>query len=136
VSPSESSPGAGREVAGTTGAAHSPIVLSVHTHQLQSDGLWLLAVGALLIVAALLAAGPPAGLDGMKQGVGRANERVAWALSLAAAVCVIVGSALLLVGNFPTDWVLWVSLVGVVTLLIAGWFASGSKSARKLPWWR
>lgn len=88
-----------------------PVALtSQHTHYLQSDGLWLLSLGALILVAALVAGGPPRGMDGTPMASGRPNERLAWALNTAGASSAVAGSVLLLIGNFPTRWVLWVSL--------------------------
>ena len=107
-----------------------------HAHRLQSDGLWLLALGALLVVAALVAAGPPRGLDGTRMAEGRPNERIAWSLNVAGASSIVAGSILLLIGNFPTDWVLWVSVVTLIAILVVGSFISGRKFARKLPGWR
>jgi hypothetical protein len=103
---------------------------------MQSDGLWLLALGALILVAALIAAGPPRGLDGTRMAGGRPNERLAWALNIAGAASVVTGSALLLIGNFPTNWVLWVSLAAVVVILGIGWLISAHSFARRLPFWR
>jgi hypothetical protein len=108
------------------GASQAATAAAHHTH-LQSDGLWFLALGALMLIGALIAAGPPRGLDGMRMAQGRTNERIAWSLKLAGTGSVITGSILLLIGNFPTDWVLWVSGAAVVLILGIGWVVSGRR---------
>lgn len=117
-------------------AVRQAAVAASHTRHLESDGLWLLALGALILIGALIAAGPPRGLNGMRMGEGRPGERLAWSLNIAGAASVVTGSTLVLIGNFPTNWVLGVSVAAVVLILVIGWFASGHRIARKLPGWR
>ncbi|HEX3391572.1 MAG TPA: hypothetical protein VHS55_03325 [Solirubrobacteraceae bacterium] len=67
---------------------------------------------------------------------GRPNERLAWALNIAGAASVVAGSVLLLIGNSPTGWVLWVSVGAVALIVLIGWLLSGHRFARRLPFWR
>lgn len=123
-------------IAGHPVALQASAVAVSHTHRLQSDGLWMLALGALLLIAALIAAGPPRGLDGTRMEEGRPSDRLAWSLNIAGATSVVAGSTLVLIDDFPTNWVLWVSLAAVGLIVVIGWIVSGRRIARRFPGWR
>jgi hypothetical protein len=91
---------------------------------LERDGLWLIAVGALLIVIALLVGGHQGGLGGRPVGrQGTRRDRMVYAVTAAGACLVAVGSIIVAVKAFPAWWVVVVTVAGggLAVWLFAAW---------------
>jgi hypothetical protein len=91
---------------------------------LESDGLWFIAVGALLIVVAVLLGGHPGGLGSRPLGrQGTPRDRLVYAWTAAGACLVAVGSVIVAVKAFPALWVVAVTVVGaaLAVWLFAAW---------------
>jgi MFS family permease len=87
---------------------------------LESAGLWLIAIGAVIAVVGLLVGGHLAGLSGRPVGpVGRRNDRVAYAGAAAGAVLVAAGSILVAIKNVPAWWVILLTAAGAGALFWA-----------------
>src|SRR4051812_18731192 len=99
-------------------------VLAVSSDLVEQDGLFLVGVGAVVVVLAQLIWGAPRGLDGMRMAVGRPRERLGWALSVVGAFLLAVGSVLVAIGNWPHLWLLLATAGAIIVLTLAGWWWS------------
>lgn len=91
---------------------------------LARDGLWLVAVGALLIVMAILVGGHQGGLGGRPVGrQGTRRDRMVYAVTAVGACLVAVGSVIVAVKAFPTWWVVVVTVAsaGLAVWVFAAW---------------
>ena len=91
---------------------------------LESDGLWFIAIGALLIVVAVLLGGHPGGLGTRPLGrQGTRSDRLVYAGTAAGACLVAVGSVIVAVKAFPSLWVVGVTVMGaaLAVWLFAAW---------------
>jgi hypothetical protein len=87
---------------------------------LERDGLWLIAVGALIVGGSLFAQGPLRGPSGRPQGaVSDARDRFLFACAVSGALLVALGSFLVVVAAMPDVWIVVASFVGVVGAVYA-----------------
>jgi hypothetical protein len=94
---------------------------------LERDGLWLIAVGALVVGASLFLQGPPHGPSGRPQGaISTGRDRFIFACGVAGAFLVALGSLLVMVAAFPKLWVVAASIVGVAIAVYASWRLAGA----------
>jgi len=110
------------------------IVIAVSSEVLERDGLFLIGVGAVVIVVAQFIWGSPRGLDGTPMGVGRPAERLGWTLNVVGAALVAGGSILVLIGNWPSFWFYISMAAGLVLATAAGysWTGRGKDSSSRL----
>jgi hypothetical protein len=88
--------------------------------ELERDGLWLIAVGALIVGLSLFVQGPQRGLTGRPVGaVSTHRDRFLFAAGVSGALLVALGSVLVMIGTFPDLWVVIASLVGVAIAVCA-----------------
>ena len=106
------------------------IVSAVNSALLESDGLFLVGVGALVIVVAQLIWGAPRGLDGTQMSQGRRAERLGWTLNAVGAAFVAAGSALILVGNWPSLWFATPALAVLLLFTAGGYWLTGRRKDR------
>ena len=109
------------------------MVAAVSSEVLERDGLFLVGVGAVVIVVAQLIWGAPRGLDRTPMGVGRPSERFGWTLNAVGAALVAGGSALIVIGNWPSFWFSISVAAGLVLLTGVGYWLTGRRKNRFKP---
>jgi hypothetical protein len=103
------------------------VQLAISDATLARDGLFLVGLGALLVVGGQVAWGAPRGLDGMPMVGARRHERWGWALNLTGAALLAGGSAMVMIGNWPT----WQFIVGTAAVMAGAiWVAHWSAGRR------
>jgi len=87
-------------------------------HTLGGDGLWLIAVGAILLMVQVVMAGPQTGLSGRWVGPhSKPLDRAVYAIAAAGATLVAFGSILVAIASFPR-WYVW-AITAIGAILIA-----------------
>lgn len=98
--------------------------LPVGGSQLTRDGVWLIALGGILVAAGVLIGGHLAGLSTRPLGAaGRRSDRLAFALTAVGALLVAAGGAVAGVQETPDGWVIVVTCVAftVAFYVVAAW---------------
>jgi hypothetical protein len=94
--------------------------------ELTSDGVWLIGVGALLVMIHVLRAGPQRGLEGIRMAGSSTGDRVFFAIGGTGALLVAVSSLLVAVADRPRALVIFLTAAGAV----AAWLVLFARSGR------
>lgn len=89
---------------------------------LEGCGLFVLAVGAVLLILGLFASGPPSGLNGMRMAGSSTKHALGWSSYMTGSLLVLAGSVLTAWAERPTTILVLSTAAAVVGLLAAGFF--------------